>query len=726
MIVWLLITLVFSGFVLHIQRENEDKIRQYNDESFISYSNSYEQVFRSLIDVTRNVKNLNTLDLFALSSKDTYYRRMTELYTELQRLSGLLPGGGYNIAVHKVNDHTVVTNRNSRRLEDVLDELGISQQTYREMLANPNEKSLHRENVIFTDDTLIYVSQKDYVDTRMIILLYAPLSSLNLYPLEAGVPVSLLLHDDKIIDLRTQKSDTVPLLLEQGREHDPGQIFRQTFESQNYTGRKSAYLNLVYYYQTESGISQETLTLLVKLFLLLILVCAAAFLIMVIFSLRIYRPIDRMVGTLLHFDSDGSTPAQKNEIDYIMQKVLSIRNDNKALVQKLDDNLRRLKEQVVLSLLQNTYDEETIGNDLKRTGLEWLGKSTTLVLFEFQMTEAERYSYDLDITEKMLRLLEEQVQAQFTAQRILTYDNRPCFLLKDASPTLLKKILSEIITVIDTAFSLSLKAYIAPTSEDYHSLHACFLTANRIAENKQRMLYKSIYDFEDGKNLSAHSSVYPLRDEAALIFAAENADAAELTRQVDYIFAEYVEKAFKSKEQKQYIFFALVNTINRILQQAGLEWGSIVGEAERILGEMQRCDTSERLKSYVCALFDRILKERKNSDQLKAENFKGSLEQYLQENLQRDISLLDLAEHFSLSPNYMSTLFKSTIGDNFKDYISRLRFDKATMILRQDPNVKLAELGSQIGIHHVNTLIRLFKKYSGKSPGQYGRDNLGR
>ena len=56
-----------------------------------------------------------------------------------------------------------------------------------------------------------------------------------------------------------------------------------------------------------------------------------------------------------------------------------------------------------------------------------------------------------------------------------------------------------------------------------------------------------------------------------------------------------------------------------------------------------------------------------------------------------------------------------------KDYLSRLRCERAKEILDAQPDIKLAQLGEQVGILNVNTLIRVFKKYTGVSPGQYQR-----
>lgn len=70
-------------------------------------------------------------------------------------------------------------------------------------------------------------------------------------------------------------------------------------------------------------------------------------------------------------------------------------------------------------------------------------------------------------------------------------------------------------------------------------------------------------------------------------------------------------------------------------------------------------------------------------------------------------------------PNYMSYLFKSVVGTNYKDFLSKKQFELAAKLLSENPSIKLVELGEQVGISNVNTLIRMFKKYTGAPPGQF-------
>jgi len=92
--------------------------------------------------------------------------------------------------------------------------------------------------------------------------------------------------------------------------------------------------------------------------------------------------------------------------------------------------------------------------------------------------------------------------------------------------------------------------------------------------------------------------------------------------------------------------------------------------------------------------------------------------EFIDENYNRDISLSDLAVHLNLSKNYVSTLFKSAVGSNFKDYLNNARYGKACQLLQENPYRKIKDVAEQVGCSK-DILARLFLRYSGALPSDY-------
>ncbi len=95
---------------------------------------------------------------------------------------------------------------------------------------------------------------------------------------------------------------------------------------------------------------------------------------------------------------------------------------------------------------------------------------------------------------------------------------------------------------------------------------------------------------------------------------------------------------------------------------------------------------------------------------------------YIKENYSKDISLTDMADYFNMSPCYLSTMFKHYTGENFKDYLNFYRVKKAKEYL-QKGKMKMGTVAKLVGCNSINTFIRIFKKYEGVPPGQFGIKN---
>jgi Response regulator containing CheY-like receiver domain and AraC-type DNA-binding domain len=98
--------------------------------------------------------------------------------------------------------------------------------------------------------------------------------------------------------------------------------------------------------------------------------------------------------------------------------------------------------------------------------------------------------------------------------------------------------------------------------------------------------------------------------------------------------------------------------------------------------------------------------------------------QYINENYSKDICLNDIADYVYLSPLYLSRLFKQQTGENFIDYLIRVRMEKSMELLRSS-KYKVYEVGSLAGYKSIRHFSRLFKQYTGFTPAEYRQNLLG-
>lgn len=91
---------------------------------------------------------------------------------------------------------------------------------------------------------------------------------------------------------------------------------------------------------------------------------------------------------------------------------------------------------------------------------------------------------------------------------------------------------------------------------------------------------------------------------------------------------------------------------------------------------------------------------------------------FIEENFQRDISLDDVSRIVDISPYYFSKLFKEETGENFIDYLTGIRIEKAKKLL-QNRELSIKNICADTGYSDPNYFSRIFKKQVGVTPTEY-------
>ena len=91
---------------------------------------------------------------------------------------------------------------------------------------------------------------------------------------------------------------------------------------------------------------------------------------------------------------------------------------------------------------------------------------------------------------------------------------------------------------------------------------------------------------------------------------------------------------------------------------------------------------------------------------------------YIRMNLSGPISITELAGTCNLSKDYFSRLFLKTMGMRPIDYINRKRIEDAQLQLVTN-NDLIEKIAIEVGIDNFSYFNRIFKKYSGITPGEY-------
>jgi YD repeat-containing protein len=83
-----------------------------------------------------------------------------------------------------------------------------------------------------------------------------------------------------------------------------------------------------------------------------------------------------------------------------------------------------------------------------------------------------------------------------------------------------------------------------------------------------------------------------------------------------------------------------------------------------------------------------------------------------------NLSVSFISGTFNFARQHLSTLFKAQMGQPLTDYLSKVRLDRAKLLLRND-GVSVKEAAALVGYSNSTVFIRTFRKYEGITPGEY-------
>ena len=91
---------------------------------------------------------------------------------------------------------------------------------------------------------------------------------------------------------------------------------------------------------------------------------------------------------------------------------------------------------------------------------------------------------------------------------------------------------------------------------------------------------------------------------------------------------------------------------------------------------------------------------------------------FLEKNYEKFLTLQDASEITSLSPKYISRLFKRETRKRFTEFRTAVKMRHAKKML-QDPSSTVNDVADKIGYQNAASFIKMFKKVTGRTPTEY-------
>jgi two-component system, response regulator YesN len=238
---------------------------------------------------------------------------------------------------------------------------------------------------------------------------------------------------------------------------------------------------------------------------------------------------------------------------------------------------------------------------------------------------------------------------------------------------------------------------------------------------KYRILYGSGYviSIDDIRINNKSGFHYPKQKEELLLGHLKTARTEEALQ----VFAEFVSEinAHKYKlhyNQIQPLFMQLLTGIMIAYNQLGADMRSVLGGETDPFRELLDQESMDQIGHWFRRLIQITTANIEREMNAKGNQHITRVIEILERDYSRDISLNTVAEQLSMNPAYISRLFKQNTGQTFVDYLKRIRIDKSRELLAQS-ELKINEIGKQVGYDNSYYFIKVFKETMGLTPGEY-------
>ncbi|MBE6592639.1 MAG: helix-turn-helix domain-containing protein [Ruminococcaceae bacterium] len=123
------------------------------------------------------------------------------------------------------------------------------------------------------------------------------------------------------------------------------------------------------------------------------------------------------------------------------------------------------------------------------------------------------------------------------------------------------------------------------------------------------------------------------------------------------------------------------------------------------------------LNALLCKSIDYVRRDPKQP------SYVGQAVLYLLSNFRRSPSLSEVAAHVGYTPNYFCAIFKRDVGESFKEFLDRLRFDYAKKLVLSS-TLSAAQICKESGFSDYPNFIRRFILRFGISPMQMRKEGI--
>lgn len=158
----------------------------------------------------------------------------------------------------------------------------------------------------------------------------------------------------------------------------------------------------------------------------------------------------------------------------------------------------------------------------------------------------------------------------------------------------------------------------------------------------------------------------------------------------------------------------------RAIIEIGVNTEDAFGLSDACIQKIETLNDEKSLDAFEYEMLEAFIKLRiqKNNEKTNFSPEINAAIQFIYNNIFNLISLEDISQHVSLSPNYLSSKFKNEVGMAMSDFINKTKVEESKFLLIHS-NTKISDIAYIFNFCNQSYYTKVFKKHTGFTPNEY-------
>lgn len=441
---------------------------------------------------------------------------------------------------------------------------------------------------------------------------------------------------------------------------------------------------------------------------------------------RNYNPINTLIENITK-KLGMPLESQRDELSFIQSVLTNTMDENDKIIKKMKENEDVIRTSFLERLLKGRVDESKITEEILRDfELSFESQHFAVMLFVIEDHDSAEDVGEEMYGVKLLHFIITNVVGELINQShkgmMVELDNSTiaCIVNIKNSDGDNGQTKREIVEAVRSAqqfvsehFKIRFSASLSNIYDTFSGIAFAYREALNAMNHKAFMGEGSIICHDDVAKLDNFYE-YSADTEYKLMNVIREGNFADAKRIVDGIFESNFNNLSLTVETGECLVFDLLGTLIKIVDD------NVLMDKLQPISRLKKCSTIRQIKAEIISLLEYICEYFLQKNKVKSE-YKLSMDVmgYIEKNYQNEnLNVAMIGEHFNMTSNYLSRMFKTQVEEGLHNYIERIRIEKAKELMRNE-KLNILEVAKEVGYTNSKTFIRVFKKIEGTTPGKY-------